>query len=171
LYQCGEFFFKIACSKALICLFAIPAFAEPAAILPVYNHVGEQLMASGGRTREDVAAEIPTRQEIGLPVYPDLFYSGSITAEGMMPSLVLASGDPVETVRAWYESQPELQYDEQSKVFYTGESYAMHESESIFLQDISDNPKASVGGMVFDMHGMKTQITISYKPKTGANDE
>ena len=147
------------------------AAADPVASLPMFNHVGEQLMISGNRTREDVARDIPSREEVGLPVYAGVFYSGTIQAEQMMPTIVLASGDPVETVKAWYEGQSGLGYNDEFSVFFAGDEFVMNESESIYLQDISENPSASVGGMVFDMDGMKTQVTISYKPKTGKDDE
>jgi hypothetical protein len=155
----------------LFSLFISNVAAEPVASLPMFNHVGEQLMASGNRTRDDVARDIPSREEVGLPVYAGVFYSGTIQAEQMMPAIVLASGDPIETVMAWYESQSGLGYNDEFAVFYVGDEYVMKESESIYLQDISENPSGSVGGMVFDMDGMKTQITISYKPKTGNDDE
>jgi hypothetical protein len=41
----------------------------------------------------------------------------------------------------------------------------MMESESVYLQDISENPEGIAGGLMCNMAGMKTQITISYKPK------
>lgn len=145
--------------------------AEPIATLPLYNHVGEQLMASGGRTREDVARDIPTTDELTLPVYPEVFYSGTIRADGMLPTVVLASGAPLETVEAWYREQQDLRYDETGRVFYRGDAYVMGSTESVFLQDISADPAASVGGMVFDMHGMKTQITVSYQPREGSEHE
>ena len=89
----------------------------------------------------------------------------------MMPAVVLASGDPIETIMAWYEGQSGLSYNDEFAVFYAGDEFVMNESESIYLQDISENPSASAGGMVFDMDGMKTQIAISYKRKTGKDDE
>ena len=155
----------------LFSLFISNAAADPVASLPMFNHVGEQLMISGNRTREDVAREIPSREEVGLPVYAGVYYNGTIEAEQMMPAVVLASGDPIETIMAWYEGQSGLSYNDEFAVFYAGDEFVMKETESIYLQDISENPSASAGGMVFDMDGMKTQITIRYKPKTGKDDE
>lgn len=50
-------------------------------------------------------------------------------------------------------------------LFDAGDQYRPMVTESVFLQDISENPFESTGGLSgFDMTGMKTQITISYKP-------
>jgi len=102
---------------------------------------------------------------VGLPIYPEAWYTGSMTADGMLPSAIMVSGDSVEKIKEWYLSQADLSYSEMSDIFYVGDEYKMMESESVMLQDISGDPQASFSGMVFDMKGMKTQFTISYKPK------
>jgi len=144
------------------------ACADPIGKVPELNHSGAQILAASGKSHADIVSEVPSRETVGLPVYPGALYTGSVTADGMLPSVIMVSGDSVETVKEWYLGQAGLSYSETSDIFYVGDEYKMMESESVMLQDISDDPQASFSGMAFDMEGMKTQFTISYKPKAEA---
>jgi hypothetical protein len=145
----------------------IPGFAsaEPIGDVPELNHAGAQVLAASGKSRADIVNEVPSREMVGLPIYPGALYTGSMTADGMLPSAIMVSGDSVEKVKEWYMSQADLSYNETSDIFHAGDEYKMMKSESIMLQDISADPQASFSGMAFDMKGMKTQFTVSYKPK------
>jgi hypothetical protein len=145
--------------------------AEPVGGLPDLNHVGSQMLESHGKTAADLLANVPSRETVGLPVFPGAFYTGTIEASEMMPTVVLASTEALAKVKAWYAGQPGFTYDDSFKLFYRGDEYVMMQTESVYLQDISENPTASAGGLMFNMKGMKTQITISYQPKTGAENE
>jgi hypothetical protein len=141
------------------------AVADPIGDLPEFNESGEQLMGAHGKSRADIEKEIPSRVTVGLPVYPGALYTGKMEADGMLPTVIMVSGDPIEKVQEWYASQEGLSYHDTYATFYVGDDYVKTESETVFLQDISDDPSASFSGFAFDMEGMKTQFSISYKPK------
>jgi len=155
-----------SCCVLLLSLgLSVPAMAEPVGELLPFTETGEALFAMSGKTVEEVRATIPSRETVGLPVYPGAVYSAQFSGEGMLPSVIMASSDPMEEVKAWYASQEGLTWDDMFGLFYLGDSYKMMATESVFLQDISEDPSQSTGGLAgFDMTGMKTQITIAYKP-------
>jgi len=139
--------------------------AEPVGELLPLTERAEALFAMSGKTVEEVRATIPSRETVGLPVYPGAAYTAQFTGEGMLPSVIMASADPLDEVKAWYASQEGLTWDDMFGLFYVGDTYKMMATESVFLQDISEDPSQSTGGLAgFDMTGMKTQITIAYKP-------
>jgi hypothetical protein len=144
---------------------AQPAHAEPVGEALPFSDSGEKMMSAHGRSPADINAEIPSMETVGLPVYPGARYTGAMQAEGMLPTIVMASADPAETVKEWYAGQDGLSYSEMGQTFYAGDEYVMMQSETVFIQDISQDPFATVGGLLFDMEGMKTQISISYQPK------
>jgi hypothetical protein len=166
--------FRITClagAAVLAGMWAGQLRAEALAQLPALNHVGEQMLASQGMTASDLQQRIPSRESVGMPVYPGALYTGEILGEGMMPSVVLATSDPIETVKEWYSGQEGLRWEDSFGLFFRGTDYVLMESESVLLMNISAHPASSAGGLMFDMSGMQTQITISYQPKTGINDE
>ncbi len=139
------------------------ATAEPIGPVPEFNEAGGQLMAASGKTRSSIEENVPSRETVGLPVYPGSFFTGAMESSGLA-SVVMASADPVDTVRDWYAAQPGLSYDSGFVIFYVGDKYQMMVSETVYLTDISEKPSETLGGLMFDMDGMKTQITISYEP-------
>ena len=154
-----------------VALFPAIVSAEPVGGLPELNHMGEQMLISQGQTAADLVQKIPSAETVGVAVFPGSLYTGEIEGSGMIPSVVLASKEPLEKVAEWYQEQPGYRYDETLKLFYLGDEYVMMESESVFLRDISENPEASAGGLMFNMADLKTQITITYKPKKSADNE
>jgi hypothetical protein len=149
----------------LLLLLPLSAIAEPAGEILPLTEMGESLMAMAGGSIEDEAAKIPSKETVGPPIYPGAYYTATFGGEGMLPSVIMASSDPIETVKAWYEKQEGLTWSEMFGLFYVGDEYEMMVTESVFLQDISEDPSVSTGGLGgFDMSGMKTQITISYEP-------
>lgn len=141
------------------------AMAEPVGDLLPFTEMGEALFAMSGKTVDEVRATIPSRETVGLPVYPGAAYTAQFSGEGMLPSVIMASSDPMDEVKAWYANQEGLTWNDMFGLFYVGDTYEMMATESVFLQDISDDPTQSTGGLGgFDMIGMKTQITIAYKP-------
>jgi len=141
-----------------------PAMAEPVGDLLPFTEMGEALFAMSGKTVDAVRATIPSRETVGLPIYPGAVYTAQYSGSGM-PGVIMASSDPMEEVKAWYASQEGLTWDDTFELFYVGDSYEMMATESVFLQDISEDPTQSTGGLGgFDMTGMKTQITIAHKP-------
>ena len=163
-----NWFTRTTASVGILVIFTLvswSAFAEPVGALAELNPMGEQMLTSHGKSAADIEQEIPSRQTVGLPVYPGAVYTGAMEGTGILPSIIMASADPVEKIREWYANQPGFSYHDQLRLFYIGDEYVMMESESVYLQDISENPSASTGGLMFNMAGMKTQFTISYKPK------
>lgn len=159
----GRFIYPLAIVSLL--LLPVITAAEPVGGMLPLSETGEAMMVMSGGSIEEHAAKIPSKEAVGLPVYPGAFYTAQMKGEGMLPSVIMASSDPIETVKAWYENQEGLTWNEMFGLFHVGDSYEMMVTESVFLQDISADPSASTGGFGgFDMSGMKTQITISYEP-------
>jgi len=153
-------------ATTLLLSLPLAAGAEPVGEMLPLNETAEAMMVFSGETVESMAAAIPSQEAVGLPVYPESFYASKFEAEGMLSAVTIASKDPMEEVKAWYEQQDALTWSDDYGFFYVGDEYEMMKSETVFLQDISADPQESAGGMSFDMNGMKTQITISYKPRT-----
>jgi len=148
-------------------LLPVAATAEPVGGMLPLTEMGEAMLAMSGGSIDDEAAKIPSKEAVGLPIYPGSYYTATFGGEGMLPSVIMASSDPIEKVKAWYGEQEGLTWNEMFGLFHTGEEYKMMVTESVFLQDISEDPTASTGGLGgFDMSGMQTQITISYEPRT-----
>ena len=113
----------------------------------------------------DVPETIPSRESVGLPIYPGAVYTSRFDGEGMLPWVIMASSDPMEKVKAWYAEQEGLTWNDMFELFHAGDTYEMMAVDSVLLQDISEDPSQSTGGLAgFDMSGMKTQITIAYTP-------
>jgi hypothetical protein len=147
------------------CILPATTVAEPAGEMLPLTEMGESLLAMSGASIEDHAAKIPSKETVGLPIYPGAYYTATFEGEGMLPSVIMASADPMDKVKGWYESQEGLTWSDMFGLFYAGDKYEMMVTESVFLQDISADPSNSTGGLGgFDMSGMKTQITISYEP-------
>lgn len=151
---------------ALSIILPLTAAAEPVGDVLPFNDSGQAMMSMSGKSLEDVKAAIPSRESVGLPIYPGSVYTSQYEGDGMLPGLVMASSDPIDEVTSWYQAQDGLTWSEQWGLFHAGDNYEMMKTESVYLQDISADPSVSAGGLVFDMRGMKTQITISYEPKT-----
>lgn len=152
---------------ALLLLSPAIAAAEPVGEMLPLSESGAALLAMAGGSIEDEAAKIPSRETVGMPVYPGSYYTATMSGEGMLPSVIMASSEPIEKVKAWYGEQDGLTWNDMFGLFHVGEKYEMMVTESVFLQDISEDPSVSTGGLGgFDMSGMKTQITISYEPRT-----
>ena len=150
---------------ALLLLAPFSVFAEPVGDMLPLTDMGEAMLVMSGASIEDEAAKIPSKEAVGLPVYPGAYYTATFGGEGMLPSVIMASSDPMEKVKSWYENQEGLTWSDMFGLFYVGDEYEMMVTESVFLQDISEDPSVSTGGLGgFDMSGMKTQITISYEP-------
>ena len=152
---------------AALLLSSVAAFAEPVGDIPPISDSTRKIHEMQGKSIDDALAEykadIPSKEEVGIPVYPGSFYTTKFEAEGMLPAVTLASKDSIDEVSAWYEEQG-LKWSDMAQMYYVGEKYEFMKSETVFLQDISEDPSESAGGLAFDMSGMKTQITISYKP-------
>lgn len=157
--------FSRSLAIATLLLVPLAAAAEPVGDMLPLSETGEAMLVMTGASIEDHAAKIPSKEAVGLPVYPGAFYTATFSGEGMLPSVIMASSDDFDTVKAWYQNQDGLTWSDMFGLFYAGDEYKMMVTESVFLQDISEDPSVSTGGMGgFDMSGMKTQITISYEP-------
>lgn len=143
----------------LACLPAL-SMAEPVGALLPLNEAAKTMMG----TVDKVKQEIPSMEDVGLPVYPGSFFTASFSGSGLN-GVVMASGDSMEEVKAWYARQEGLTWSDDFELFYAGDEYEMMQTDSVYLQDISEDPSMSTGGLMFDMSGMQTQITISYEAK------
>lgn len=139
--------------------------AEPVAGLLPLTESAESMMAMQGKTIDDVRNEIPEKGTIGLPVYPGSYFGGTMSGSGSLPGLFLATSDPIDQVKDWYAGQGGLAWNETWQLFHVGDSYEMMQTPSVSFTDISDDPSANLMGMMYDMQGMKTMITLMYEPQ------
>ena len=138
--------------------------AEPVAGLLPLNETAEAMIAMQGKTVDDIKNEIPSMEAVGLPIYPGTYFGGTMTGDGSLPGVFLASADPLEKVKGWYAEQQGLTWHDTWQLFHVGDSYEMMQTPSVSFTDISDDPSANLMGMMYDMKGMKTMISIMYEP-------
>jgi hypothetical protein len=164
---------RISTIQALtaVCLMVAipPVTADPVGELPPMSDTGKQMLESQGKSIQDIKETIPAKERVGIPIFPNALYCSEMSMDGMLPTLIMASDASMATVSDWYMQQDGLNWSEQWSMFYVGDKYVMMKSETVMLQDISEDPQANACGLMFEMAGMKTQLSISYKPKSGPN--
>lgn len=139
--------------------------AGPVAGLLPLNETAEAMIAMQGKTVDDIRNEIPSMEAVGLPIYPESYFGGTMSGSGSLPGLFLATADPVAKVKDWYAGQEGLTWHDTWELFFVGDSYEIMQTESVSFMDISDDPSANLMGMMYDMKGMKTMITLMYEPQ------
>lgn len=154
-----------------VALLAANAWSEPLAPMPKMTAEGRELMKSQGKTMADVEKEIPTKSEVGVPVYPGALYATHVSAaaEGMLPSVSLVSDDPPEQVNAWYRKNLNgYAFHDQFDLFYEapdGETLSMSELTSVPTVSVMEEDGQSMGLMFSVVPNVKTRIIISYREK------
>ena len=158
---------------------AAVAFAEPAAPLLPYNAQGKEMLAAQGKTVSDALKDVPTKAEVGLPIYPDSYMGTSAKSNGELSSVQLASKDDPEKVIAWYKKElgkewkyvPELATEQIGEigVFVKTDKEEVDSFDSMSMQQvrISKIEKPEDTGflaMAFDVKGVKAMVNMQIKP-------
>ena len=76
-------------SLSLIALvsWAISVWAEPAAPFLPYNDMGKKLLSSQGKTPTDAQKEAPTKEQVGMPIYPSSYLGTTGESSGELSSV------------------------------------------------------------------------------------
>ena len=156
-----------------------PAFAEPIAKLAPLNDFGKQAVALQGKTEEDMRKDIPSREMIGLPAFPDSYFAGAGGDGESIDTLMLISTADPEKVVAWYgekldgswQNRPELATKVLGEiaVFVKTENKTISAMDSLKYQQIRiskvDKPEdTGFAAMMFDVSGIRSMINMTVKP-------
>jgi hypothetical protein len=155
------------------------ASAEPAAPLLPYNDAGKQMLDAQGKTPSDALKDVPTKAEVGLPVYPGSYMGSGGKSNGVLSSVQLVSKDTPEKVIAWYKKElgkawkyvPELATKQIGEigVFVKTDKEKVDSIDSMRMQQIRiakvEKPEdTGFLAMAFDVTGIKTMINMQIKP-------
>ena len=157
----------------------ILAFAEPVAPLLPHNDMGKQMLAAQGKTRADAMKEVPTKAEVGLPVYPDSYVGTAGKSNGVLSSIQLVSKDSPEKVIQWYKEKlgkewkymPEFTTKQIGEVgvFVKTDKEKVSDMDALKLLQIRivkvEKPDdTGFLAMAFDVTGIKSTINMQIKP-------
>ncbi|MFO8048024.1 MAG: hypothetical protein R6U29_03230 [Desulfosudaceae bacterium] len=154
-----------------ITLLTTGAWSEPLAPMPEMTEEGRQMLQSQGKTLADVEKKIPSRAEVGVPVYPGARYATHVepAREGMLPSVSLISDDPPDQVKEWYgRNLPGYAHNEMFDLFYQGppgQDLSFKELTSTPTVTVTEEDGESLDLMFSRVPHVKTRVIISYRPK------
>jgi len=155
------------------------SFAEPIAQLAPLNAFGKQSFAAEGKTEAEARQDIPSKEMVGLPAYPDSYFAGAVGDEKTISSVTLISKASAEKVVAWYsktlggewQNVPELATKQigEIAVFIKSDKKKISVMDSFKLQQIRiskvEKPEdTGFAAMVFDVSGIKSMINMAIKP-------
>jgi len=158
---------------------AVFAAAEPVAPFLPYNDMGKQMLDAQGKTVADALKDIPTKAEVGLPVYPGSYMGTSAESNGELSSVQLVSKDDPEKVIVWYKKNlgkkwkyvPEFATKQIGEigVFVKTDSEKVDRIDSMRMQQIRiakiEKPEdTGFLTMAFDVTGVKSMINMQIKP-------
>ena len=89
------------CALSTLVLASGVVCAEPVGELPPLSDFSRQMMEGQGQTERDLRAAIPSKETVGIPVFPNALYCTEMKAEGMLPTVVLASDESMDSVKTW----------------------------------------------------------------------
>ena len=164
--------FLLACAAWIVLAGHEKAFSEPVATLLEMKQAGHQLATNRGKNLEDMKKEIPSRERVGLPVYPGVFFASSVKGSDsgsvkMLPAVNLVATDPPEKIVAWYREHLDgWSYDERFELFFEGEGKVDIESlmsKPTITVMAEDDPGLDL--MLYDTTGIRSRIILRYEPK------
>ena len=166
-------------TAVLVLGFVFSASAEPAAKLLPYNSFGKQSLASQGKTEADALKDLPSKEEVGFPVYPGSYYGIAGESDNVLISIQFVSKDEPEKIIAWYKKQlgsewkylPELATKQLGEigVFIKTSKASVSAMDAIRSQQIRiakvEKPEdTGFVAMAFDVSGVKAMINMQIKP-------
>lgn len=158
---------------------AVSAFAEPAANLLPYNSFGKQALAAEGKSEADALKDTPSKQAVGLPVYPGSYFGTSGASNGVLSSAQFVSKDGPEKIIAWYKKQlgstwqyvPDLATKQLGEIGVFVKSNKPNisgmdslSSKQIRISKVEKPEDTGFVAMVFDVSGVKAIINMQIKP-------
>jgi hypothetical protein len=167
----------IGVASLLLCVGNV--HAEPIAKLAPLNSLGKQSFASQGKSEADATKDIPSREAVGLPAYPESYFAMA-GGEGDTISTVslMSKADPADVV-SWYEKNlgsewqniPELATKQLGEVavFVRSSKQGISAMDSLKYQQIRiskvEKPEdTGFAAMLFDVTDIKTMINMTVKP-------
>lgn len=168
-----------ACLAVLLITAPALLIAEPAAPLLPYNEMGKQMLNAQGKTIKDAAREVPSKADVGLPVYPGSYMGSYAKSGGALSSVQLATRDGPDEVIAWYRKnlsgewkyQPKLALQQMGEVgvFVKTDQPSMDTMAAMRLQQIRivriDKPDdTGFLAMTFDVTSIRAVINMQIKP-------
>ena len=168
-------------SLSLIALvsWAISVWAEPAAPFLPYNDMGKKLLSSQGKTPTDAQKEAPTKEQVGMPIYPGSYLGTTGGSSGELSSVQFVSKDSADKVIAWYQKNlgkgwkqaPQLTVSQIGEVgvFVKTDLEQFDDFEAMKMQQIRiakvEKPEdTGFLAMAFDVTGVKSIINMQIKP-------
>lgn len=163
----------------VVMVWTIPVFAEPVAPLLPYNEMGKQMLEAQGKTREDAVKEVPTKAEVGLPIYPGSYVGTAGKSNGVLSSVQLVSKDSPEKVIQWYKEKlgkewkymPEFATKQIGEVgvFVKTDKEKVSDMDALKLLQIRivkvEKPDdTGFLAMAFDVTGIMSTINMQIKP-------
>ena len=88
-----------------VVVLSVAATAEPIAPLAPLNDFGKQAFAAEGKTEADMENDIPPKDLVGIPPYPDSYFGSSMGDGDELNAVTLISKDSAEKVVAWYQKE------------------------------------------------------------------
>ena len=173
----NKFFYALAILSSLI--YPGSSFAEPIAQLAPLNSMGKHSFAAEGKTEADARKDIPSREMVGLPAYPDSYFAGASGDEKSISFVSLMSKASAKEVAAWYQKNlgggwqnvPELATKQigEIAVFVKSDKKKISAMDSLKLQQIRiskvEKPQdTGFAAMFFDVTGIKCMINMTIKP-------
>ncbi|NNE63908.1 MAG: hypothetical protein HKN34_07495 [Gammaproteobacteria bacterium] len=163
----------------LVLIWSSSSIADPIAPLAPLNSMGKQMFAAEGKTVADALKDVPSKEMVGLPAYPDAYFSGAMGQEDSISYVFLISKASAADVVAWYgknlgkewQNIPALATNElrEIAVFIKSDKKEISAMDSLKYQQIRistvEKPEdTGFAAMTFDVSGIKSMINMTIKP-------
>ncbi|MDW7774539.1 MAG: hypothetical protein SCH71_16770 [Desulfobulbaceae bacterium] len=146
------------------------ALAEPLAPASKFSKKGIKILKSSNQTPKDFEKDIPSKEEVDIPVYPGATVSYVLEpGTGLPPTVNLISNDPPDKVKEWYRKNLEgWGYSDMLNLFYEGtQEPQIAELFEGKYQTVAVMEETGEGLdlLLFEVPDVKTRIQIVYKIK------
>ena len=146
--------------------------------LPITD-LGKQAMTAQGKTLADMQSNLPSAEEVAMPIYPGTFCGATGESNGELSTLTIASKDSPEKVVAWYQEHfgadwqyaPQLAVKEAGQVgiFVNTDKKNISAMDSLKHRQLSVTKVEKPGDagfieMMFDVKGIKSMIVMTLRP-------
>lgn len=153
--------------------------AEPVGKLAPLTSLSKQSLVAEGKTEADMLEDIPSKEMVGMPAYPDAYFAGAMGDVDTLSALTLMSKDSAKEIISWYKKKlgdewqdvPELAMEDLGEVavFIKSDKKKISVIDSFKYQQIRiskvEKPEdTGFAAMVFDVTGIKCMINMTIKP-------
>lgn len=163
----------------LLFVFSSAAFAGSICkFLPLTNLMKQSLSAEG-KTVSDMENELPTAEQINIPIYPGAYCGMGGESNGELSMFQFLSKDSSEKVVSWYKAKlgdnwqyaPELAIEDmkQIAIFINTKKKNVSAMDALKYRQFAVSKvekKDDTGfiGMSFDVSGIKSLVSMTLKP-------